>query len=157
MAIAYDAATGTKKWVARYDGPAHRNDGAVAVAVSPDGARVYVSGSSTGVGTRWDLVTIAYDSATGAEVWVARYDGPKSGFDKLSGLAISPDGARLYVTGTSSDQQDLHARDVTIGYETAGGTRLWVSHSSVAHGACAIGVSPTGHASTSREAAPQRM
>ncbi|HEX9235597.1 MAG TPA: hypothetical protein VF972_04905, partial [Actinomycetota bacterium] len=41
------AAGGTQVWTARYDGPAHGGvDSATAVAVSPNGSAVYVTGAS---------------------------------------------------------------------------------------------------------------
>jgi len=58
--IAYRAATGKRLWTARYDGPAHQDDGATAVAVSPVGGKVFVTGESQGIGTRTDYATVAY-------------------------------------------------------------------------------------------------
>src|SRR5205823_3583196 len=60
--VAYDAGTGNELWSARYDGPPHSTDAGQALAVSPDGSRVYVVGdvSNSVIGT------IEYDAATGA-------------------------------------------------------------------------------------------
>jgi len=45
--IAYDASTGARLWVARYNyGPAYNFDFANSLTVSPDGARVFVTGGS---------------------------------------------------------------------------------------------------------------
>ena len=49
--VAYGAATGTRLWVSRYDGPANNDDGACCVAVSPLGAAVFVTGFSDGTTT----------------------------------------------------------------------------------------------------------
>jgi hypothetical protein len=65
--VAYGAATGTKEWVSRYDGPAHADDSAKALAVSVDGSTVFVTGDSTGSNS-YDYATVAYDAATGALV-----------------------------------------------------------------------------------------
>jgi DNA-binding beta-propeller fold protein YncE len=46
--IAYNAATGTQRWVSRYNGPGNGPDAAWMMALSPDGRTVFVSGSSTG-------------------------------------------------------------------------------------------------------------
>jgi hypothetical protein len=54
-------------WVHRYNGPGNSTDEAHAVAASPDGTRVYVSGGSTGSGSGEDYATVAYDGATGAK------------------------------------------------------------------------------------------
>src|SRR6266480_8163245 len=41
---AYDTATGQQLWVATYDGPGHYVDEARAIATSPDGSRIYITG-----------------------------------------------------------------------------------------------------------------
>jgi uncharacterized delta-60 repeat protein len=56
--IAYDA-DGVMQWLERYDGPAHAEDAANALALDDDG-NVYVTGSSVGLGTGKDCVTIKY-------------------------------------------------------------------------------------------------
>jgi hypothetical protein len=58
--IAYRADTGTALWRRLYDGPASDQDVAEAIAVSPDGTRVFVTGGSTGSGTGSDYTTVAY-------------------------------------------------------------------------------------------------
>src|SRR5207248_1383104 len=84
--IAYDTSTGTALWKQRYDGPASGSDDGVALQVSPDGTRVFVTGDSEGVGSGDDYVTVAYDTVTGHQGWAARYDGPASGFDAADGV-----------------------------------------------------------------------
>ena len=64
--MAYDAATGAKVWVSRYDGPATATTSATALGVSPDGSTVFVTGSSDGSNDSADYATVAYDAATGA-------------------------------------------------------------------------------------------
>src|SRR6266568_1103299 len=66
------AASGAELWVKRYSGPGSSNDEASAVAVSPAGDLVFVTGTSN---SGSDIVTIAYDAATGAPSWVRRYAG----------------------------------------------------------------------------------
>jgi hypothetical protein len=63
--VAYDAATGAKVWVKRYDGPAHDNDNdsAFALGVSPDGSTVFVTGGSVGSNGYDDYATVAYRTA----------------------------------------------------------------------------------------------
>src|SRR6266536_5745011 len=48
--LAYDAHTGEREWLARYDGPIAEDDSALAMAVSPDGSRVFVTGHSAFAG-----------------------------------------------------------------------------------------------------------
>ena len=50
-----------------------------AVAVSPDGAKVFVTGVSYGSTSGGDYATVAYDASTGAQLWVKRYNGPANG------------------------------------------------------------------------------
>jgi DNA-binding beta-propeller fold protein YncE len=103
--IAYDGTTGAQLWEARYNGPASLVDEASSLAVSPDGARIYVTGSSEGsqgplLGRR-DYGTIAYEATTGAELWVARYHGTGEANDYGRALVVSPSGSQVYVTGQS--------------------------------------------------------
>src|SRR5436853_496831 len=90
---------GKSTWIARYSNRNNSTDVANAVGVSPDGASVYVTGGSTGSGFLNDYATVAYDATTGAQRWVARYDGPAHSDDVGSSLGISPDGSTVFVTG----------------------------------------------------------
>lgn len=58
--VAYDASTGAQLWVARYDGPVAGLDRAVAVAVSPAGSAVFVTGGSLGTSGEQQFATVAY-------------------------------------------------------------------------------------------------
>ena len=100
--VAYRAATGAPLWARRYNGPANGFDRAFALAVSPDGRTVYVTGNSAGKGTGRDVTTVAYRAATGVRLWLKRYSGPGRGFDGARAIAVSPGGGRVYVTGTSA-------------------------------------------------------
>ena len=93
--IKYDA-SGTEEWVARYDGPANLNDDAVALAVDSSG-NVYVAGWSVGLGTGFDYAAVKYDTS-GAEQWVARYDGSASADDQSYAIAVDALG-NVCVTG----------------------------------------------------------
>src|SRR5258706_12876176 len=77
--VGYNASTGAKLWARRYDGTGGAGGNALAVAVDPGGGRVFVTGYSPGPGSGTDYVTIAYAAATGARLWLSRYDGPVSG------------------------------------------------------------------------------
>jgi putative pyrroloquinoline-quinone binding quinoprotein len=120
--VAYDATTGGQLWVADYDGPAHDTDSANLVRVSPDGLRVFVSGYSWSDQTAFDFATVAYDASTGTQLWVTRYDG-LGGRDFPAGLQVAPDGSRLFVTGTSPAADDDVA---TVAYDSTTGAQLWL-------------------------------
>src|SRR5947207_1760071 len=81
--MAYDAATGSERWVSRFNGSASREDGAAALAVSLDGSTVYVTGSSRDRDSRGgdNYATVAYDAATGTQLWLTGYNGPAGGDD----------------------------------------------------------------------------
>jgi WD40 repeat protein len=97
--VAYDAATGTHVWVARSEGV---NDWAYAVAITPDGSRVLVTGTSYGGPQTYDdYLTAAYDSATGAMLWEARFSGSSRNSEYATDIAVTPDGSRVFVTGAS--------------------------------------------------------
>jgi hypothetical protein len=126
--VAYDTTRGTQLWVRRYDGPAHRDDSASALATSPSGGRVFVTGRSYGPSTTgYDYTTVAYNAATGEPVWVKRYDGPASvpGTDTARALSVSPDGSKVFVTGDSQGATP-DVDYATVAYKPATGAPLWV-------------------------------
>ena len=151
--VAYDAATGAERWVARYAGPPGGSDHAAAIGVSPDGSAVFVTGDSVG-STGFDFATLAYDAATGARLWVQRYDGPASGNDIATALGVSHDGSTVFVTGQSkAPSPDFDADYATLAYDATTGAKVWAKRY---HGhpdpvgehsiPSALGVSPDGSA-----------
>lgn len=122
--VAYDAATGAELWAKSYNGPGNSYDGANALGVSSDGSEVFVTGRSKGSGTHNDYVTIAYDAASGATLWMRRYNGPASGPDVAFALGVDPQGSAVYVTGFSNGQTG-QADFATIAYAASTGTKLW--------------------------------
>jgi len=122
---AFDASTGDVLWGRSYAGLGG-DDEAWALAVSPDGERVYVTGSSVGPDGSTDFATIAYDAATGDQLWLARYNGSATGDDTPEAISTSSDGARVYVTGTVGAEYGRGAM-TTIAYDAATGSQLWVA------------------------------
>jgi DNA-binding beta-propeller fold protein YncE len=57
--VSYNAVTGARLWASRYHGPAGHSD-AAALAVSPDGTKVFVTGATENGASRWDYATVAY-------------------------------------------------------------------------------------------------
>lgn len=116
------------------------------MAVSPDGKEVFVTGRSTGQGSNYDYATVAYDAATGAQLWSERYNGPGNRNDVADSVAVAPGGDAVYVTGTSQDATAGYDY-ATVAYSAATGAQLWLSRFSSALGlnfAAAVAVSPTG-------------
>ena len=133
--IAYNVRTGTKIWVARYNGPAGRPDGAEAIGLSGNGKRLYVTGATVAKKSGWDYGTLAYNAGTGKRLWVARYNGRAGVDDGGEDLAVSADGARVFVTGTSSLGKAAFDDYATIAYDGRTGRRLWVArYDGPAHG-----------------------
>jgi len=125
--IAYDAATGAQQWIARYNGPGNGDDKASSVVVSPDGGTVFVTGESAQNASTFDYATVAYDAATGAQLWVARFNGPGNSDATTSAAAVSPDGKTVFITGfaaraTSGDDY------ATVAYDAATGAQRWVKY-----------------------------
>lgn len=79
--VTYRAGKGERLWLAATD--AFVGSGGSTppptVAVRPDGATVFVTGTTGAAGPGEDYVTFAFDAATGAQLWVERYDGPATG------------------------------------------------------------------------------
>ena len=146
--VAYNAATGARLWVSRYNGPRSGNDVAASVAVSPDGGTVFVTGQSAGRTSGTDYATVAYNAATGARRWVSRYSGPGNGKDAAVSVAISPDGRLVFVTGQSAGPPTTGIDYATVAYRAATGARLWASRYDGPVGgddsAVALAVSPSG-------------
>jgi hypothetical protein len=77
-----------------------------------------VTGGSRGFDGYDDYATVGYDAATGAQLWVNRYDGPGGPPDDHAwALGVSPDGSKLFVTGGSvgSESDEEFA---TVAYST---------------------------------------
>ncbi|MGH3157497.1 MAG: PQQ-binding-like beta-propeller repeat protein [Streptosporangiaceae bacterium] len=93
---AYNTATGATVWQKVYkDGLGY---GPSAAGVSPDGSTVFVTGTSTNTAGNYIYTTVAYSTASGAQLWIAHFEeGAKS---QAEALAVSPDA--IFVTGTSS-------------------------------------------------------
>jgi len=120
--LAYDAATGDRVWKRIYDGTASGDDRPSALTVSPDGTRVYVTGRSEGAHS-YDFLTLAYDTAGGGNVWKSRFNGPGDDSDWANAMAVSPDGASVFVTGLGSVVSGFNY--ATLGYNAATGAREW--------------------------------
>ena len=116
ITIKYDR-DGNLIWVARYNGPALKNDRAAAIAVDGSG-NVYVTGEQDGdvFNNLTDIITIKYNSA-GVQQWANKYAGAANRRDNGSAIVVKNGFAYitggLVETGTKSDY-------IIIKYSTAG-------------------------------------
>ncbi|MFN2543531.1 MAG: PQQ-binding-like beta-propeller repeat protein [Actinomycetota bacterium] len=110
-------------------------DTGYAVAVSPDGGRVYVAGRSEGAsnlqGTNFDLITLALDVprahdgphgtvSSPAWTWVRRFTAVRNaGVSGRVGIAVSEDGSHVVTSGEGFNNF------WTVGYAAPGGTQQW--------------------------------
>ena len=122
--VKYDT-TGTQLWATRYNGPGNSTDYAEAIAVDSSG-NVYVTGHSYGIGTGPDYATVKYDTATGNEEWVARYNGPASFSDVARAIAVDTSG-NVYVTGREKISDSATGYDYATVKYAPNGTELWVA------------------------------
>ncbi len=89
---------GDTAWVRRYNGLGNGEDEASAIVVD-NSCNVYVTGSSEGVGTSGDYVTIKY-YPNGETAWVRIYNGQGDTLDYAHAIAVD-DSGNVYVTGWS--------------------------------------------------------
>jgi len=138
---AYRAGTGARLWASSYQ-LGNLYSYPVALTVSPDGARVYVTTDFHFTGHFQGVVTFAYDARTGRQLWASRYR-PKDSGAAVSGLAVSPDGTTLYLAGTLGQAHSLFFG--VIAYAAATGKQRWQRYSTGERGyADSVAVSPDG-------------
>jgi 6-phosphogluconolactonase (cycloisomerase 2 family) len=88
-------------------------DGTAGVAVSPDGAHVYVVGS--GADQPDNIVVLARDPSSGSLVLVETHQSEGDDPWGAQGVAVSPDGAHVYVASTFTDTLTVFSRDPSTG------------------------------------------
>jgi 6-phosphogluconolactonase (cycloisomerase 2 family) len=87
-------------------------DQPTAIAISPDGAQLYVAGSGSNA-----VAIFARDADTGAlhPTGVVRDGRAVQGLDQPGDVALSPDGAHVYVAGFDDDALAVFSRDAVTG------------------------------------------
>jgi WD40 repeat protein len=142
--VAYQAANGTMRWARVQNGTngSFGNDSAAtALAVSPDGTRVFVTGLLTAsAGASYG--TLAYTAAGGTRLWFQQYETPSATVlnDFAAALAVNPDGTQVFVTGAANGAYG------TLAYAAATGAQQWVGlyHPGCCGSASSVAVSPDG-------------
>ncbi len=159
----YDAKTGERVWVSRYNGPGDIDDDPIGIIVSPDGKRVYVTGVADTCYTcqgddfarqRLDIATVAYNAHTGRRLWVASFGSPYysdfgAEFPSREPLALSTDGRLLYVAGLKCDDENSFEEFppchwVTMAYAASTGRNVWTQRNTTGVYGTDIGVSGDG-------------
>jgi hypothetical protein len=112
--VAYDASTGAEVWSDRYAFQDYDLELGKHIAMDPRGDTLYVTGVSAksppGVpglvlyAPNADQLTIAYDVATGAREWLARFNPATTDFVSVQTMAVSPDATTVYAGAAVDDQ-----------------------------------------------------
>lgn len=132
VTVAYDSATGDERWVARDRAMFPQGDAGLSIAAADD--RVYVAGQTTSAPLDLDWLVVAYDAATGTQVWRKQFDGPLYYDETARALTLSPDGQTLYVVGEAADGF-THSWATTRAVDAATGIVRWIAR---------YGISPDG-------------
>jgi Lactonase, 7-bladed beta-propeller len=102
-------------------------DNLFGVAVSPDGKSLYALSHlddaiarftrdpASGALTYQDCITGRTETTACAQLTHAKPNGAASGFDEPYGIAISPDGASIYVAAQEDDSIAIFSRDTSTG------------------------------------------
>lgn len=120
---AYDASDGIERWSAHNDASSP-----TALALTPDGSTVFVTGYD-GSACCNAAVTVAYDAATGTELWaIIDHEIQVADGDTIVELAVNPDGSKVFVAGYNCETYPCPDQPfATVAYDAATGNRLWVS------------------------------
>ncbi len=149
--VALNVNTGARLWVSRFGGQ-DITSYAYDIAVSPDGKRLYVVGQQYRFQQGQffsEGTTIAYDSANGNQLWVARAKEPFTG-TSVEHVAVSPDGNRVYASGLDEAGGDFgrnESRYALHAYSAASGKEEWVvfhDNPQVHDGLLSMVLDPTG-------------
>jgi hypothetical protein len=124
IAVVRYSMTGARRWVRRYDDPAHEKD-FTSAAVCDGAGNLYVTGYIVRGAYNVDLVLIKY-SPSGRRLWLRTWDSAKHGDD--GGRQLALDGAgNVYVAGTSqTDPADPTGVDLKLFKYDRSGHRRWV-------------------------------
>jgi len=123
ITIKYNS-NGVQQWVKTYNGTGGGEDKAISIALDASG-NVYAAGTSNSSNNGQDYVIVKYNNS-GAQQWVARYDGVSHGADQLNSMTLDRFG-NVYATG-SSFKTNYGTDYVTVKYNTSGVLQWAVSY-----------------------------
>jgi hypothetical protein len=121
VTVGYAAGDGTRLWIKVTNGVPEEN----ALALSPDGTRVFMTGAVAGTTSDFDYTTVALDASTGLKVWGQHFNGRANGNDFAVSVGVSPGGSKVYVTGRS-EGATTSGDYATIAYRASDGSQRWV-------------------------------
>ena len=104
-------------------GPSYA-DTASAIAVSGDGSRVFVTGTSQTSPGDEDFATVAYDATTGDQAWVKRFGDPYEEDETANSIAVTPDGSTVFVGGTGPASSPSWHDFITLAYAAGDGALI---------------------------------
>jgi hypothetical protein len=130
VTIAYNATTGQQLWRVRNVDPLV-HDAGTDVITSRDGSQVYVVVNIAKDGGEIDWAAVAYRATDGLQLWRTTYTGVAPGnVNSPHGVAMSPGGDLVYITGESGGTAQFDSDYATVAYATGGtqpGKQVWES------------------------------
>lgn len=122
--LALDLETGAVQWEARYrpDGSAGLGYTSMpSVAIDAEGTRLFLTGRGQreANGYNWDMVTAAFDAATGRLMWADSYDH-LGNIEAGRTISVAPDGEEVFVSG-------WYDTFITVAYDAGAGVRRWTA------------------------------
>lgn len=123
--IALRTRTGTTKWISDHTVPSSFFT-PTAVAVSPGGDQVYITGPAGGTnGVPFETVTVAHSADDGSVAW----ERARPGLYSPIVASVSPVGGRVVIAGSGPGYEDLSGASldhwVVVCYGPRTGRRLW--------------------------------
>ncbi|HEY1919023.1 MAG TPA: PQQ-binding-like beta-propeller repeat protein [Streptosporangiaceae bacterium] len=115
--FSYDATTGAQLWAATYSASSGGPIGAEAMAITPNGAEVALTGTLGG-SADYKYVTAGFNATTGAQLWSAQLAGPAGSSSAPVSVGASPDSARVFVTGGSINDSIGSREYLTAAYHS---------------------------------------
>jgi len=131
-AAAASAPSGTRLWSAQFHGLGLFSQ-PQAMAASPDGSAVFITGFTTVRSDHDRYATVGYNALTGAKLWRSIFHRGPALSNSIGQDVVSRDSAKVFVTGSAPGGSAVFVRGdlgipgrfATIGYSAATGARLW--------------------------------